>query len=449
MTDKLSGVDGIDFDTDDGIEQVEQSPYALKTDAWGIHYAKEVLQTWEHDGLLKDADGKPIEIDEFTATDCFTACFDVEPQFEKSCVDPVRTEFMQALLNTPEYQALHQHTALNDCAAEIAALGYSREVVALRGEKAAPPGSIQRDIQVLRHANSATSTAKKEVDSLRDAQAACGMGDGMPGNRMDAKRVAALYKALRESPDLRKIFELAGRFRRFAQGRQRMKSMHGYDDMVGTTQDADIGRLLPSELAAMDDPDLEIDFLRRFSERQTFCREYRGLEPAARGPIIVIVDESGSMSGEKAQTAKGIALAMAWIARQQKRSCALVAFSGGTEGRRLDLEPGKENDEQLCEWLEAFIGGGTDLDVPLVQVPHWYPNTDGKTDLLCITDAIVHAPPNIVKSFNAWKAKTKCRMISIIVDSPDPGDLAKVSDECHLTRKLGLDCEGVQEALSI
>jgi hypothetical protein len=40
-------------------------------------------------------------------------------------------------------------------------------------------------------------------------------------------------------------------------------------------------------------------------------------------------------------------------------------------------------------------------------------------------------------------------MISIIVDSPDPGDLAKVSDECHLTRKLGLDCEGVQEALSI
>ena len=45
------------------------------------------------------------------------------------------------------------------------------------------------------------------------------------------------------------------------------------------------------------------------------------------GSDFLHVDESGSMEGEKAHTAKALALALAWVARRQRRWCGLVAYS--------------------------------------------------------------------------------------------------------------------------
>ena len=57
----------------------------------------------------------------------------------------------------------------------------------------------------------------------------------------------ALFKRVRSDPTLRRICELAGRYRRVAQSRQRRKTTHGLDDVVGVVMDADLGRLLPQE----------------------------------------------------------------------------------------------------------------------------------------------------------------------------------------------------------
>jgi uncharacterized protein with von Willebrand factor type A (vWA) domain len=47
------------------------------------------------------------------------------------------------------------------------------------------------------------------------------------------------------------------------------------------------------------------------------------------------------MAGDKVHTAKALALALAWIARQQKRWCGLVAYSGDSGERLLALPPGR------------------------------------------------------------------------------------------------------------
>jgi len=107
-----------------------------------------------------------------------------------------------------------------------------------------------------------------------------------------------------------------------------MKATHGLDDVVGVEPGGDVGRLLPSELARLMIPELELDTLRRIAERQALCREHHATESVGKGPIIVSIDESGSMEGEKAHTAKALALALAWIARRQRRWCGLVAYSG-------------------------------------------------------------------------------------------------------------------------
>src|SRR3954463_11522285 len=99
------------------------------------------------------------------------------------------------------------------------------------------------------------------------------------------------------------------------------------------------------------------------------CREYHAREPVARGPIILSVDESGSMQGDKVHTAKALALALAWIARMQKRWCGLVAYSGDSGQRLLALPPGRWEEAKVMDWLEQFIGLGSSLDVPVREMP--------------------------------------------------------------------------------
>src|SRR5688572_10143074 len=109
-----------------------------------------------------------------------------------------------------------------------------------------------------------------------------GSAPGAPGGN-DARAVAALFKRVRNDPALRRICALAGRYRRVAQSRQRRKVTHGLDDMVGVELDGDVGRLVPSELARLCLPELELDTLRRLVERQAMCRQYQACEPVGKG----------------------------------------------------------------------------------------------------------------------------------------------------------------------
>src|SRR4029077_17206100 len=131
--------------------------------------------------------------------------------------------------------------------------------------------------------------------------------------------------------------------------------------------------------------------LRRLIERQCMAREFRSLEPVGKGPIVLVVDESGSMEGNKVHTAKAMALALAWIARQQKRWCALCAYSGDSGERLLPLPPGRWDEHALAEWLIAFLGRGSSLDVPVRELPRMLADLNappGETDIVVVTDCV-------------------------------------------------------------
>ena len=152
---------------------------------------------------------------------------------------------------------------------------------------------------------------------------ACGNEAGA-GGATSLAEVRARFDRVQRSTRLRIIMELAGRFRLAAQAAQRRKVIHGRDDVVGVVMDNDLGRILPHELAALDDPDLEYDVLRRYLERGLMCREYRGVEARNRGPIFICIDESISMDGRSIALAKAFALGMGWIAQHQNRWFGLV-----------------------------------------------------------------------------------------------------------------------------
>ncbi|MBA4192840.1 MAG: hypothetical protein C0467_33175, partial [Planctomycetaceae bacterium] len=295
-----------------------KSPTALVVDEWGLRRGRDLIA--ESDRLKKSCG------DEFAAADFFGVAFDPDPQLMPSCRDARRYQFLKQMLDTPEYHVLHTDTQLDDTSAGIAATHFAEQFAELKKEdtkeKPREKGSasgdcagddaeeLKREMGALRAVGKALAEAEKEVTELKESAAALGMGPGEPGSN-DPRAIATLFKRVRHDPSLKKICDLAGRFRRVAQSKQRQKVTHGLDDILGVEPGGDVGRLLPSELMRLMVPELELDTLRRITERQAMCREHHAIEPVGKGPILISVDESGSMDGVKVHTAKALALALA------------------------------------------------------------------------------------------------------------------------------------------
>lgn len=157
------------------------------------------------------------------------------------------------------------------------------------------------------------------------------------------------------------------------------------------------------------------------------------------------------MDGAKIHTAKALALALAWVARGQRRWCALVAYSGDSGERLLPLPPGRWDESKLADWLAAFIGRGSDIDVPVREMPRMYRELKaptGVTDLAFVTDARCRLPADLQTQFLGWKQSVRARLVTLVIDNP-PGDLAHVSDEVHAVRSLDPDSEAVGRVLSL
>jgi uncharacterized protein with von Willebrand factor type A (vWA) domain len=394
-----------------------------------------------------------------------------DPILAETCADPLRQKFVAALLENPEMQSLRLSTVLNQVASELAAVEFGEEFLKFQQEqkeKKSGEGDEEDDGECEAAAGKAAAgkaaarameKAEKEVEGLENAVRA-GMGEGEPGKPLDPKRVAELFRRVRGSEVLKKITELAGRFRRVAQSKQRLKR-HGYEDMVGVCLDDRAEAMLSEEAMLFTVPEFELDAMRRLMEHETLCHEYRTNEPVGKGPIIICVDESGSMRGAKVEAAKAFALSMAWIARRQRRWCALVAYTGAVEikgkygpgVRILPLtENGKWNEGELLNWLEQFMGMGSDIDVPVREMPQIYTDLKapvGATDVIFVTDAECYLPAGIVKSFNTWKKSVNARLISLVIGCSDGASLKEVSNEVYCLKNLEADSEAVGACLSI
>lgn len=435
-------------------EDVEITSTVLKLTDWDMEQGER---------LQREVEGTSVE----TMGDFFNLFFAQRPTLAGQCSEGNRQEFIEAMLESEAWRALHETTRANVFASDMAAKSAAKEFVRTmqreekreESQQTGVPGepggdATEKAMRMLVAAQNAIDEAQEEVDAANDmveAMGGCGLGPGGQGS-IDEARLAKAFQRVRNNAMLRAIFDAAGRYRRAARARQRVKSSHGSDEVVGVTTGDHIERLVPSELGMLADEDLELDALRRLVERQAMQREMRGSEKTAKGPIVVVVDESGSMSGKNIVTAKALALAMGWIARHQKRWIALIGFSGGRTGTLCVQKPGQWDELALMDWLTHFYGGGTTLDVPLRELPfNYWPEMQppkGKTDVIIITDAQVRASDTMKRDFNGWKKREQVKTISLVLGAR-AGDLNDVSDEVHELPDLDLTQVGVQSCFDV
>lgn len=436
---------------------VAVSNTVLKLDKWGVRRGEQLAQEW-HDAEVAD-------VADDLAADAHGSLFEADPVLADRPADAHRAEWFKQLMQTPEYASLHRHTVHDSELSALAAKNlcnefeeYARQNPPARKDEAAPGSdgeSIAAQVARIRSTGKALEHASEEVHGMQDTASGLGIGEG---GSVDRQQLAAAFKRVRNSDLLRKVMEMAGRMRARCRSLQQQKLHAKRGEITGIELGGDLGRLVARErlaLAGAIGPELQEMAEYRLLKRRALCYRQKLNTKVAGGPIIVSVDESGSMSGEKIVAAKALALTLAWLAGQQNRWIALVGYSGKDDGHSVAFAPGYRNPEELIKWVEHFFSGGTSCDCPCEIVPDAYPRwlgqglKEGQADHIIITDAIVHAPDALCDAYNKWAGGAKVKTYGIVVGETEPGYLGSVAQRSWCLPKLTVDAAAVEEVLSI
>ncbi|BEG57719.1 hypothetical protein NHP21005_14070 [Helicobacter sp. NHP21005] len=241
---------------------------------------------------------------------------------------------------------------------------------------------------------------------------------GSSPKRLNLAQILALFAQIKNNKALMAICDLLGRMKEKQQEmvKEMIKELQSYsytekqvtrdykEEICGIHLSNDLENLIPQELALLNDPDLEILFTLKFVEKRLFCFEKQGYidrhlegieevqveqektqeKEGAKGPIIICVDTSGSMSGAPELIAKALTLFLASHAKKSKRACFLINFSSQTTA--VDLSKGGGL-ARLNEFLSLSFGGGTDVGLALKEgLKAMQAQNYQKADLLVVSD---------------------------------------------------------------
>ncbi|TWT58939.1 hypothetical protein KOR42_23260 [Thalassoglobus neptunius] len=455
-------------DSETRTDNLRVSPTSLKVDQWGLRKGVELYEETQerfYGGDEKhrqqfDSDASAALTPEEWA-DCHAALFESRPKLADRPANQHQADWFQSLLDTDGYKALHKQTRGNLLLAKESAKEIGEELAKFLELDAEETDAVDAAGSVAKAIRRGKRAADDAAATIRALGGGCGVGQGY-GAELDSELMAGVFERVRNDETLRAIMDSAGKFRRVAQSMQRRKTVHGVDDVVGVTIGGDIPELCLHELAALVNEETELLQLYKIATETAMQRDYQGVEPVGKGPIVVVVDESSSMSktkkpqaGDRIVQAKGLALAMAWIAQKQNRWIAFVGFAGGNQGNTLAMAPGQWDQVALLNWLEHFYAGGTTLDVPIRELPytHWpqwkfQGMPDGKCDLIVVTDGELRCSDAEAERFREWKQRESVVSFGIVIGA-SISEFSKICDQLFCVADLSVESEGVGEVFSV
>ena len=167
-------------------------------------------------------------------------------------------------------------------------------------------------------------------------------------------------------------------------------------DILGVTLGQDIRSMLPFECALCGDDTLYDVFLYRYATNslQSFRHKSEMLKPSRglnrrparlKGPMIVCVDRSGSMSGQPELVVNSLMMKLLLIAERQRRDLFLVSFS--VDAQPVDV---KRNRTALLDFFRQKSDGDTNAVKMIEEVFSLLSKGDyASADVLWCTDFII------------------------------------------------------------
>ncbi|MFB9136624.1 ATPase RavA stimulator ViaA [Vibrio olivae] len=180
------------------------------------------------------------------------------------------------------------------------------------------------------------------------------------------------------------------------------KSDHATDDIVGVHENDDLNKLLPNETMFLAYPELEVVFYKHLVDKRLMnyrmqgksrtLRKVKSYEPEhkqadiEKGPFILCVDASGSMSGFPEQCAKAMAYALMQIALAGDRDCYVMLFSTEQITYELTRQDGLR---EASDFLSYRFHGGTELEPALKRaIDVMHSDRYRNADLVVLSDFI-------------------------------------------------------------
>jgi len=224
--------------------------------------------------------------------------------------------------------------------------------------------------------------AQSSADAVRSSGNAFGVGSFDPGAGMDVASRMQLAKMVEKAgPAFRELLRIIGRVvqDRAEKSARKLASEHG--DVAEVASGSDIDRLVEDELAAIADK-RDVLALARLADDAMMQVEVEARETEVKGDLIILLDESGSMSSvvhpdrpevTREAEAKGITIALAHSMVRERRSVKVLFFQSEVTHtieitpadvtRRVDGCPAASR--KLAEIASRSLGGGTLFDPPL------------------------------------------------------------------------------------
>jgi len=304
---------------------------------------------------------------------------------------------------------------------EIAAL--QRSVDEGRREQSKLASSLTDEIE--RELEWKITRLRDQLDEIDSHLRNMGLGPGGDG-KVEAHRRLELGRRLLNSRKLQLLAKLVGAFREVAFEARRKRLSRAPQELHQIQMGSDLGRLLPSELLGLSRsrPGLHRDFLRRLVEGELLQYQLQGA--AERGPMVLCVDGSGSMSGSKELWAKAVSLTLMEIARRQKRRALALIFSAGHELFEVELLGSRRRgrgraavmDEEVLRFAEHFPGGGTSFEEPLRRAMGAVTSKGNyrRGDIVFVTDGEAHVSDEFVREIEDRRKVFRFRIRGILVD---------------------------------
>jgi uncharacterized protein with von Willebrand factor type A (vWA) domain len=295
----------------------------------------------------------------------------------------------------------------------------------------------------------AAALAALRVQDAGESIAAWSRAVGGAGGRQSAGQSIDLGRRLADNKKLRRLAQLVGRMREAALAVRRRVIDRADEEIyeVGLSSGLEsLARLVPHELLALSHPLLRQDLRRRLLDGGLLTYALRGNDSRGRGPLVVCLDTSSSMAGEKEVWAKAVALTFLEIARRQRRRCHVICFSSGpAELKEFDLNPRAPYEvaiERTFDLAEYFPGGGTDFMLPLdAALERLKARAMKRGDIVLITDGECQVEAAWQERFLRAKKNMNFSLYSILIDvgSAQSETVAAIADRISLVRDLTAD----------
>ena len=352
---------------------------------------------------------------------------------------------LEELIKTSEYRELHTTTRLDVFGSAIGTVSLGEkafEVVkkmreeleeaakrlqlAVKGAQENPgdPNAQKEKKAADEHMKKLRSLLRQQMRRAADeAQREVGDGEAAQGfmrgfedadaSEMPLSEQFEFAEKMRKDTELQELARRLGRIEIIAQQAQKTKMEYVSGETANIELGRDLARLLPSEMVKLLSPELRKDWKRRYAEGTLMQYRLVSQEPVGRGPVVVCVDESGSMGGPRILWAKAVALGLAKIAAQQHRGFVYIPFSVRAEAMEY---PKGVTPEGMLAIAKHFYGAGTEFTPPLNEAIKVLNESEfDKGDLVFLTDGAGDVSGTMFEWMMNTKRERKFRAVGILV----------------------------------